>query len=239
MRWKEIDMRTKPDGTISIGGVDLTPRSVQVRTVGVRTQIILEVEGDDVTTGLLNAGFSNSGADDMLVATTMPFILSDVAQETRWLPPEEATSQDFVQRFSDAMVSPAAFRAKQRGMRVAVADLKAAGGGLSSAQARELLGDISRERLSQLAQAGALLALPAPGSNGYVYPADLIRDGAPLPGLKTVLNALPLQNPWVRLNWLVTGDARLGDRTPLQVLKDGDVGAVVDAARGYGDQTAA
>jgi len=51
-----------------------------------------------------------------------------------------------------------------------------------------------------------------------------------------VREALPTENPWAVLNFLVRPDPHLNGRTPIDLLKAGEIGLVVDAARRMGQQ---
>jgi hypothetical protein len=89
----------------------------------------------------------------------------------------------------------------------------------------------SRNRLS-------LLAVTGP-SNRRVYPTvQFNRDGSVVSGLKVVREALPTENSWAILNFLVRPDSRLNGRKPIDLLRDGKVDLVVQAARGMGEQGA-
>lgn len=124
-------------------------------------------------------------------------------------------------------------RALLQGVKIAEADLKEAGGAFKPEEVQKLLNGISRQALEKRVKDGSLLAVPGP-SNRRRYPAiQFTRDGV-VPGLKKVQEALPTRNPWAILNFLVRSDSRLGDRKPIDVLRNGDVDLVVSAARGMG-----
>ncbi len=126
-------------------------------------------------------------------------------------------------------------RALLRGIKIAEADLKEAGGAFKPDEVRKLLSGVSRQALEKRVKDGSLLAVPGP-SNRRRYPAlQFTREGV-VPGLKQVQAALPTRNPWTVLNFLVRSDDRLGGRTPIEVLRDGDVDLVVSAARAMGVQ---
>ena len=74
--------------------------------------------------------------------------------------------------------------------------------------------------------------------DGYVYPAFQIGADGLLPGVRDVLDAFTIADPWTRVNFMLTGDARLGGRRPIDVLREGDVASVVRAARAYGEHGA-
>lgn len=123
-----------------------------------------------------------------------------------------------------------------RGVEIAEGDLKTAGGTFDLAQVRTLLGGISRQAIDKRTREGSLFAVPGP-SNRRRYPTiQFSPDGRLVGGMKEVINALPTQNPWAILNFLVQPDSRLNNRTPISLLKVGKVAKVVDAARRLGRQ---
>jgi hypothetical protein len=126
-------------------------------------------------------------------------------------------------------------RALLRGMKIAEADLKEAGGAFRAEEAQRLLNGISRQALEKRVRDGGLLAVPGPGNRRRYPTIQFTQDGV-VPGLKKVREALPTRNPWAILNFLVRSDERLGGRKPIDVLRDGDVDLVVSAARGLGAQ---
>jgi hypothetical protein len=64
------------------------------------------------------------------------------------------------------------------------------------------------------------------------------QDGTVVAGLKAVCDALPTKNPRTILNFLAQPDDRLRGRRPIDVLKEGNVDLVVEAARRVGKQGA-
>ena len=81
---------------------------------------------------------------------------------------------------------------------------------------------------------------PDPNSSTgcYVYPAFQIGADGLLPGVRDVLDAFAIADPWTRVNFMLTSDARLGGRRPVDVLREGDIASVVRAARAYGEHGA-
>ncbi|MEO9337166.1 Rv2175c family DNA-binding protein [Mesorhizobium sp. SB112] len=71
------------------------------------------------------------------------------------------------------------------------------------------------------------------------YPAFQIANDGLLPGMSAVVQAFAIDEPWMRLNFMLTGDARLGGRRPIDALRDGQIGEVIDAAQAYGEHGAA
>ena len=121
------------------------------------------------------------------------------------------------------------------GIEIAEADLKEAGGAFDLEEVRKLLHGVSRQAVEKRVKDGSLLAVPGP-SNRRRYPTmQFARDGL-VSGLKEVQEALPTRNPWAVLNFFIRPDDRLDGRTPIDVLRQGDVDLVVAAARGVGVQ---
>jgi hypothetical protein len=127
-------------------------------------------------------------------------------------------------------------RALLRGREIAIADLEAAGGAFNLEQVRQLLNDISRQRVEKRVQEGSLLWVPGPGNRRRYPTVQFTRKGEVVDGLKAVRDALPTQDPWAVLNFFVQPDARLGGRKPIDVLKAGEVDLVLSAARAMAQQ---
>jgi hypothetical protein len=127
-------------------------------------------------------------------------------------------------------------RALLQGVRIAQQDLREAGGAYNLDQVRTLMHGISRQRIDRRVKERTLLAVPGP-SNRRLYPTiQFNRDGSVVAGLKAVLEALPTGNPWSVLNFLARPDQRLDGRTPIELLKQGEVAIVVEAARRVTEQ---
>lgn len=104
--------------------------------------------------------------------------------------------------------------------------------------ARTLLHGISRQRVDRRVKERTLLAVPGP-SNRRLYPTiQFNRDGSVVDGLKPVLEALPTRNAWAALNFLARPEPRLDGRTPVDLLKQGEIDIVVAAARRVAEQGA-
>lgn len=112
--------------------------------------------------------------------------------------------------------------------------LQAEGGVVSAEQAAHLL-KITPAAIEQLRQERALLGLNN-DRDSFVYPAWQFDHGMPLRGLSAVLQSLQGIGPWMRAAFMLTGDAHLCGERPLDVLRRGDIEAVVMAAREYGEQ---
>jgi hypothetical protein len=54
-----------------------------------------------------------------------------------------------------------------------------------------------------------------------------------------VLTAFQVDDPWMRVHFMLTGDRRLGNRRPIDLLREGQIEQVVQAAAAYGAHGAA
>ncbi|WP_230532868.1 hypothetical protein [Microvirga roseola] len=138
----------------------------------------------------------------------------------------------------DASAFEPSSRAKAllRGVQIAQSDLKESGGAYDLDQVRILMNGISRQMVDRKVREGSLLAVPGP-SNRRAYPTvQFTSDGTVVPGLKAVQEALPTDNPWAVLNFLVRPVSHLNGRKPIDLLKAGEIDLVVDAARRMGQQ---
>ena len=128
--------------------------------------------------------------------------------------------------------------ARLRGLQAKLDLLERAGGTLQPREVAALL-RMSRQAVGKRRAAGTLLGVPA-GRRGYEYPACQFEDGSVIEGLAEVLSAFDDDvDPWMRLAFLVTASDALGGELPLDVLRRGEVDAVVRAARIHGEHGAA
>jgi len=119
-----------------------------------------------------------------------------------------------------------------RGAEMKRALLRAEGGVMSGPELARHLG-ITPQGLGKKRDKGQVFWLEV--GEGCVYPAFQVGPDGLLHGIREVLSAFQQGDPWARVNFMLTGDARLGGRRPLDVLRAGDVAAVVRAAHGYGE----
>ena len=117
------------------------------------------------------------------------------------------------------------------GVRIAQEDLRRSGGAYDLDQVRTLLRGISRQAVDKRVQEGSLLAIPGPSNHRSFPTLQFNSDGTVVDGLKSVQEALPTDNPWTVLNFLAQPDERLNGRKPIDLLKEGKVELVVEAAR--------
>ncbi len=114
--------------------------------------------------------------------------------------------------------------------------LRAEGGVLSAQQLAEHLG-ITPQGLGRKRERNQVFWLRV--GDGYVYPAFQIGKDGLLPGIRKVLGAFAVEDPWMRTNFMLTGDARLGSKRPIDLLRKGQIDKVVSAAAAFGDHAAA
>lgn len=75
----------------------------------------------------------------------------------------------------------------------------------------------------------------APGGSRRLIPAFQLRGFATLDGLGPTLRALPVEGPWMRLNFFLMRHAALGDRRPIDALAEGDTASVLEVAASFGE----
>lgn len=122
-----------------------------------------------------------------------------------------------------------------RGVEQAKADLKLAGGVFSLDEVRTLLGDISRQAVHTKVQRGQIFTVKVP-SGRIGFPTLQFTPDGPVSGMEDVIKVFPSSNRWMFLNFLVHPAEQLGNRRPIEVLKSGQVAAVVHAAETLGVQ---
>lgn len=157
---------------------------------------------------------------------------------------DEALSQDDVGTFT-TLSSPEAWsggatsptdEARLRGARARNALLMSAGGSLSVETVATMLG-VSNEAVRKRLRTRTLIGVK--GARGYLVPAIQFEEGRELAGLRQVLKVMPVESPWMRLNWLLSPEPRLDHDKPVDVLRGGGrVEEVIQAAELYGDQGA-
>jgi hypothetical protein len=154
-----------------------------------------------------------SGGEDVLVAAAMqPSVVEHVRTASPLMP------------------------ALLRGARARRELLEAEGGTLSVAEVARF-SRRTRQAVDKQRRAGHLLGVRV--GPAWRYPAWQFADGQPLAGLREVLAALRGASPWAMAAFFLSRNARLGARRPLDVLRRGEVEAVVKAARAYGEHGAA
>jgi hypothetical protein len=127
--------------------------------------------------------------------------------------------------------------AKLRGVMAKDALLNYQGQALKSSEVALLL-DMTRQNIDKYRLSGQLLGVSL-HKRGYRYPLWQFTEGKILPGLAEVLAAMKDISDWGKLLFMVTGDVRLENQTPLQLLQAGEIATVIEAAKVYGQQSAA
>jgi hypothetical protein len=129
-------------------------------------------------------------------------------------------------------------RALLRGIHLAQEDLREAGGAYDLDEVRTMMHGVSRQAVDKRVREGKLLAVPGPNNRRRYPTVQFTPDGSVVDGLREVGEALPSRNPWVMLNFLVNPDDRLQQRRPIDLLKAGELGSVIEAAKRIGEQGA-
>jgi len=157
------------------------------------------------------------------------------SEETRPVP-HRFSSWDTPAPTKQDLLKAARERALARGRRLQISDLEKAGGGLNVQTVAQLL-EATPAQVQHLVEQQSLLALPT--ESGLVFPAIQFEGNAPVPGLREFLAAFPGRSPWVRLNYLVHPDLRLGGKRPIDSLRRGEIDQVIAAVRLVGEHIAA
>jgi hypothetical protein len=105
---------------------------------------------------------------------------------------------------------------------------------LTSSEVAVVLG-ISRQAVDNRRKNKSLLGLSL-GNRGYRYPAWQFNNGSVLTGWTEVLSNMEHLDDWSKLIFMLTGDIRLENKTPLECLKIAQTNKVISAARAYGLQ---
>jgi hypothetical protein len=97
---------------------------------------------------------------------------------------------------------------------------------------------LTRQAVNRRRKLGTLLGLDA-GRHGFLYPAwQFDREGT-ISGLEEVLRAMNQVGPWKQQAFMLSESLRLGDRRGVDVLRQGDIAAVVRAGSCIGEHGAA
>ena len=123
-------------------------------------------------------------------------------------------------------------KAKLRGLKLKQQLIEAEGGCASSEEIAEMLG-VSRQAINQRRQRGKLIGLSR-GKGKYVYPLWQFTDlGKTLAGLETVLGQLSEVDPWTQVTFFLNPNLRLENKTPLEMLRMGEIEPVVESAAAF------
>jgi hypothetical protein len=123
-----------------------------------------------------------------------------------------------------------------RGLQAQQDLIKQAGGLISADEVAGIL-RLTRQAIDKRRIAGKLIAIPQ-GQRGFGYPVCQFTARGSLPGLEQFLLALNRNDAWMQLIFLLSPNSNLGNRSPLQLLSDGEVDAVTSAAAIFGEHGA-
>jgi hypothetical protein len=124
--------------------------------------------------------------------------------------------------------------AKMRGMVRQHQLIKEFGGAIGVDEVANLLG-LTRQAVDKRRREGRLIGLTQ-GRRGFVYPIWQFEQGGTLNHLETVLGALRKHDPWMQLSFFVNPSARLAEASPLELLREGKLDPVLQAAETFGEQ---
>lgn len=116
--------------------------------------------------------------------------------------------------------------------------LSEAGGTFDQEQVQTMLYGISRQAIDKRVREGSLLAVPGPNGARRYPVCQFQSDGSLVKGLKDVHAALPVRGPWSAFLFLMQPHSDLGGQKPLDLLRHGKIGEVVEAAKRLGVQGA-
>ena len=120
-------------------------------------------------------------------------------------------------------------KAKLRGLQLKQKLIEAEGGCGNSEEIAEMLG-VSRQAINQRRQRGKLIGLSR-GKGKNIYPLWQFTDtGKTLSGLEAVLEQLSEVDPWTQVAFFLNPNLRLENKTPLEMLRIGEVEPVVISA---------
>jgi hypothetical protein len=125
-----------------------------------------------------------------------------------------------------------------RGLDIAGKDLADSGGSYSLEEVRRLMNGVSRQSIERRVREGRLLAVVGRNNRRFYPVAQFNDDGTVVEGLPAVQDSLATRNGYAVLNFLVHPDARLDHRRPIDLLKQGKIEQVVEAAARVGEQGA-
>lgn len=95
---------------------------------------------------------------------------------------------------------------------------------------------VSRQAIDKRVAEGSLIAILGP-SNLLSYPTfQFDPQGGLIAGIRDVQGALLTNNPWVVMDLLTKPNYQLDMRKPVDVLRQGNLDAVVAAAKAVGQQ---
>jgi hypothetical protein len=114
--------------------------------------------------------------------------------------------------------------------------LHQAGGLMSSTQVAGLL-RLTRQAVDKRRLFKKLIAIRQ-GQHGFGYPACQFNEKGSLPGLEEMLDKLESADSWMQLIFLVSPNAALSGRSPLDLLREGRIAEVQGAAAGFGNHGA-
>jgi hypothetical protein len=127
--------------------------------------------------------------------------------------------------------------ARLRGIEKRQELLQAEGGSISADEVAKVL-SISRQAVDKRRRSGRLIGVTR-GRHGYAYPIWQFDETGTITGLEAVLHELRQHDPWMQIIFMLSPNTRLQGRSPLALLKEKKIEAVLTAASVYGEHGAA
>jgi hypothetical protein len=112
------------------------------------------------------------------------------------------------------------------------AELVDMAGGLYTLSEVASLLKIPEQSIEERRRAGTIIAVRT--GDDYRYPACQFGPNGIVTGLSEALAAMPIRADWMRLEWLLIPDDALDGFSPLEALRTGRFGDVLEVARAQG-----
>ncbi|MDJ0658990.1 MAG: hypothetical protein QNJ42_05805 [Crocosphaera sp.] len=126
-------------------------------------------------------------------------------------------------------LKPPLAEAKNRGLKIKKQLLEAEGGCAKSKKISETLG-MSPQVIDQRRQQGKLMGF-SNEKGKYIYPLwQFTNKGETINGLEEVLEKLQDFDPWMQIAFFLNPNVRLNDKTPLEMLRMGEIEPVINSA---------
>lgn len=123
-----------------------------------------------------------------------------------------------------------------KGIRAKHELLEKEGGVITSSQVAEILG-ITRQAVDKRRKQGKILAVSL-GKRSYIYPVWQFSDNGVLTGFDKVMEKLDDFDAWMKFIFMLNPNDRLNNKTPLEVLHQGELARVLQAAESILEQGA-
>ena len=162
------------------------------------------------------------------------FVTSGIA--LRWSANVECEDDEMSRNMAAVELSDPLYEAFQRGAEIKRKMLEAEGGVLTAKQFSEER-RISLLELGRMRKRNEVFWLDV--GKDYVYPSFQLDSNGLLPGIQDVLNAFVFDDSWMRANFMLTGEVRLGGQRSIDALRESRIIEMKIAAEACGELGAA